>query len=278
MKVREIQVKSIITKSNLPDADYVINPYIGCAHGCIYCYARYMKRFTGHTEPWGEFVDVKINAAELVPQNSIKNSKKYTQKYKGKTIFLASVTDAYMPIERKYKITRKVLEKLIPLQPNLGVQTKSDLVTRDIDLFQQFKQCEVGITITTLNNDLQKEIEPFTSSISNRIKALEKLNVGNINTYIFIGPIMPYLTDWKEIILKTKHCTNLYMFENLNIRGSIWNSIQTWLKKKHPELLEKYNEIYFTKSNYWNNMEKEIKQFCKEQDVQSKIYFHHSKK
>ena len=146
MKIKEIQASSIITKSNLPDADYVINPYVGCMHSCIYCYARFMKRFTGHTEEWGKFVDVKVNAPDLIPAK--------TSKYRGKSIFLASVTDAYLPLERKYQLTRKILEKLIPLQPNLGVQTKSDLDVRDIDLLKQFKNCEVGFMITTLEERL----------------------------------------------------------------------------------------------------------------------------
>lgn len=139
MKLNEIKASSIITKSNLPDADYVINPYVGCMHSCIYCYARFMKRFTGHTENWGEFVDAKINASELIPEK--------TSKYKGKSIFLSSVTDPYLSFERKYQLTRKVLKKLISLEPNLGIQTKSDLIVRDIDLLKQFKYCEAGLTI-----------------------------------------------------------------------------------------------------------------------------------
>ncbi|MFA7662728.1 MAG: radical SAM protein [Patescibacteria group bacterium] len=270
LKIKEIQALSIITKSNLPDADFVINPYVGCLHSCIYCYARFMKRFTGHTEDWGKFVDVKINAPDLIPTK--------TTKYQGKSIFLASVTDAYLPLERKYQLTRKILEKLIPLQPNLGVQTKSDLVTRDIDLLQQFKNCEVGFTITTTDDNLRQEIEPVTSSIQNRILALKKLKAAKIKTYVFIGPILPFLTDWKKIILETKHCSDFYMFENLNIAGSIWESIKKWLKEKHPDLLEKYEQIYFSKNDYWDKIETEINQFCQEQKIAYKIYFHHSKK
>ncbi|MFH1636919.1 MAG: hypothetical protein ABIB71_00675 [Candidatus Woesearchaeota archaeon] len=104
IKINEIKARSIISKSNLPDADYVINPYVGCMHSCLYCYARFMKRFTGHKEPWGEFVDVKVNAPELIPPKA--------SKYRGKSIFLSSVTDAYLPLERKYQVTRKILKKL----------------------------------------------------------------------------------------------------------------------------------------------------------------------
>lgn len=270
MKIKEIQAVSIITKSNLPEADFVINPYVGCMHQCLYCYARFMKRFTGHAEEWGKFVDVKINAPNLIPAK--------TAKYKGKSIFLSSVTDAYLPLERKYQLTRKILEKLIPLQPNLGVQTKSDLVLRDIDLLKQFKKCEVGFTITTMDDNLRKEVEPFASSVQNRIKALEKLKAAGIKTYVFIGPILPFLTDWKKIILETKNCSDLYMFENLNVSGGIWDSVKKWLKVKHSDLLKDYESIYFSKSDYWDKIEEEIKQFCKEQKVDYKIYFHHGKK
>jgi len=268
-KIREIKAKSIITRSNLPDTDYVINPYIGCMHSCLYCYARFMKRFTGHKEPWGKFVDVKINSPDLIDTRTLK--------YRGKSIFLASVTDPYNPLEEKYQLTRKILEKLIPLQPDLGIQTKSDLVLRDIDLLGQFKNCEVGLTITTLDDNLRKEIEPFASPVKNRIKALEKLKEAGIKTYVFIGPILPFFTEWKKIISSTKESVDLYMFENLNTAGTVWSSVKNWLGEKHPSLLEEYEHIYFTKNNYWDKVEEKIELFCVEQKVDFKIYFHHGK-
>jgi len=149
MLIKEINSRNIITKSNLPASDYVINPYIGCSHRCIYCYARFMKRFTGHNERWGNFIDVKINAIDLIPSK--------TNKYIGKSVLLSSVTDPYMPIENKYKLTRGVLKKLIPLQPNICIQTKSNLVIRDIDILKKFKNCEAGLTITTLDDNLRKK-------------------------------------------------------------------------------------------------------------------------
>ncbi len=221
MITKKITAKSIITKSNLPAADYVINPYTGCSHSCIYCYARFMKRFTGHDEEWGKFVDIKINAPELIPAK--------TTKYKGKSFFLSSITDPYIPLEKKYELTRGVLEKLIPLQPNIGIQTKSNLIVRDIDLLKKFTECEAGLTITTLDDNIRKKIEPFTSSIQNRIEALMKLKEAGIKTYVFIGPILPLLTDWKSIINKTKKYTDYYMFENLNIHGSITSDIKKFL-------------------------------------------------
>ncbi len=263
----EILAKSIITKSNLPDADYVINPYVGCMHSCVYCYARFMKRFTGHTEEWGKFVDVKINAPDLIPANS--------SKYSGKLVFLSSVTDPYLPLEKKYRLTRKILERLIPLKPKLGIQTKSDLVLRDVDMLRQFEYCEVGFSISSLDEGLRKEIEPFASPIQSRMTALEKLKKAGLKTYVFIGPILPFLTDWKKLILKTRHCSELYLFESLNISGSVWNSVKSWLKAAHPELLERYEKVYASKSDYWVQTYSEIKQFCKIQKLNCRIYAHH---
>jgi DNA repair photolyase len=266
-KIKEIKSNSIITKSNLPETDYVINPYIGCAHSCVYCYARFMKRFTGHSEPWGQFVDVKINASNLIPTN--------TTKYRNKRILLSSVTDAYQPIEAKYKLTRKILKKLIPLQPKLSILTKSALIARDIDLLQQFQNCEIGLTITNLDKHVNQKVEPRTSPPLDKIKALQKLKSANLTTYVFIGPILPYLTDWKEIIFKTQAWTDFYMFENLNIKGTIWPTIKLWLRVNHPVLLSKYEKIYFTKNSYWNKVEKEIKEFCLQNKINGTTYFHH---
>ncbi len=269
MKIREIQARAIITKSNLPDAEFVINPYVGCGHSCLYCYARFMKRFTGHMEPWGKFVDVKINAPDLIPGK--------TEEYKGRSIFLSSVTDPYLPLERKYQLTRKILSKLIGLQPSLGVQTKSKLVVRDIDLLRQFKDCEVGLSISTLDDQVRQEIEPFTSPVSDRIEALEALKAAGIKTYVFIGPILPFLTDWKEIILKTRHCAGTYMFEDLNITGSIWPAVEAWLSARHKDLINKYREVYFSRSSYWDDMQTAIANFCRAQRVSCHLYFHHKR-
>jgi len=270
MKIREIKAKSIITRSNLPDADYVINPYVGCVHSCLYCYARFMKKFTGHKEPWGRFIDIKVNAPDLIPVGSLK--------YRGKSILLSSVTDPYNPFEKKYQLTRRILEKLIPLKPKLDVQTKSDLILRDVDLLKRFRSCRAGLTVTTLDDNLRKEIEPSTSSIQKRIKALKKLKEAEVKTYVFVGPILPFFTDWKKIVLSTKEFAGLYMFENLNIVGTVWNPVKNWLKEKYPDLLKEYERIYFTKCGYWDKVESEVEKFCREQKVDFKIYFHHGNK
>jgi len=269
MKIKEIKTKSIIVKSNLPDGDFVINPYIGCMHGCKYCYAKFMKRFTGHTEPWGSFVDIKINAPDLIPEG--------TNKYREKSITISSVTDPYQPIERKYKITRKILERLIPLQPNLDLITKSDLVVRDIDLFKQFKNCIVVLSFSITDEKLRKQVELLSSPAKQKINALKELHKAKIPTALFISPIFPQITDWVKMINKTKSFVDEYWFENLNLYPSIKGEIFNFLRKNKPELIEKYKEIYSKNSNYWNIEENKIIEFCKKNKVIYKIYFHHKR-
>ena len=268
MIIREVKAKSIITKSNLPAVDYVINPYIGCSHSCIYCYASFMKRFTGHHEAWGTFLDIKINAVDLIPQKS--------KKYHGKYLYLSSVTDPYLPQENKYKLTRHILEKLVPLRPHIGIQSKSDLIVRDIDFLKQFPLCEAGLTITTLDDGVRKEIEPHAASVYKRIEALKELKKAGLTTYVFIGPILPLITDWKEIILETKPFIDSYMFENLNMYWMTAKNIYQWIKKSHPDLLGNYQSIFAKTSLYWNHVEQEIRNFCQENGIDGRVFFHHA--
>ncbi|MEE8597883.1 MAG: DUF5131 family protein [bacterium] len=181
--VKKIKVKSVLTRSGIPGVDYCINPYVGCFHGCKYCYATFMKRFTGHTEAWGSFVDVKVNSPEVL-------QRQLQRKARGR-VMISSVTDAYQPIEAKYKLTRKCLEVLLQYQFPVDILTKSPLVLRDLDLIKEFKDIEVGVTVTTNDEKIRKVFEPKAPSITARINTLKKLHNNGINTYAFIGPVLP---------------------------------------------------------------------------------------
>lgn len=267
VNLREIKATSIITKSKVPGIDYVINPYVGCTHACVYCYARFMKKFTKHAEVWGRFLDVKINAADLIPGN--------TDKYFDKKIWLSSVTDPYLAFEKNYQLTRKILTKLIPLKPSLSILTKSDLVLRDLDLLKQFSNCEVGVSLTTLDENLRNKIEPSAAAISRRINALKELKSAGINTYVFISPILPELSDWQAVVAATKAWANFYFFENLNAKSWGWDSFMHWLKMNHPKLAISYQKKYFTNYGYWQDVQKEIEKFCQAEKIIYRIGFHH---
>ncbi len=181
--IKEKKARSILSKSGISGIDYCINPYTGCSHGCKYCYATFMKRFTGHMEAWGSFVDVKINAPEVL-QRQMKNAA-------WGNVMISSVTDPYQPIENQFKITRQCLEVLVAYQFPVNILTKSSLVLRDLDLLQGFEEIEVGITITTDNEKIREIFEPNAPSIESRIHALKELTENGIKTYAFIGPLLP---------------------------------------------------------------------------------------
>jgi DNA repair photolyase len=181
MIVREIVAKSILSKSQV--YDYVVNPYVGCSHSCRYCYAAFMKRFTGHKEKWGEFVDIKINAPELL-------AREIKRKRVGR-VWVSGVCDPYQAAEKKYKLTRRCLEVLRDNQWPVTIQTKSSLVLRDIEVLGRFKDIEVGFSITTADEKIRKLFEPGASPIKERIHALDVLHSRGIRTFAMIAPLLP---------------------------------------------------------------------------------------
>ena len=254
--IRKIDVKSILTKSNLPVADYSVNPYIGCTHACKYCYACFMKRFTNHTENWGDFIDVKY-------WEPIKNP----QKYDGKEFFIGSVTDPYNPQEEQFSRTRKLLEELKGSSVKLSIQTKSDLVLRDIDLIKTFPNVRVGFSINTLDENFRSDMDNAVS-IERRLLAMEKLRSEGIRTTCFISPIFPGITNVKAIVDRVKNQCNLIWLENLNLRGTFRPIIMNYIRNTYHELLSLYEEIY-SKGNrtYWEFLDKEIRDYASQNGV-----------
>ncbi len=181
MIIKEVQAKTILSKSKV--FDYTINPYIGCEHGCTYCYARFMKRFTGHKERWGEFVDVKTNAPVLL-------QREITNKRAGK-VWISGICDPYQPVEKKYELTKRCLEILLKRRWPVTIQTKSPLVLRDMESLRKFKEIQVGLTITTADENIREIFEPNSPTIKHRIEALGKLHSAGIKTFAMIAPLLP---------------------------------------------------------------------------------------
>ncbi len=250
MPIKEIEVKSVMTKSNLPVADFSVNPYVGCTHACKYCYASFMKRFTNHPEPWGSFVDVKY-------WQEIKNPTKYA----GKEAFIGSVTDPYQPCEAEYKRTRALLEQLQGSGISISIATKSDLVLRDIDLIKTFPNARVSWSINTLDEDFRKAMDNGVS-IERRLAAMKQFYDAGVQTTCFISPIFPGITNLKEIILAAKDRCNLVWQKNLNLRGDYKGRILDWIQDNHPELDGLYHSIY-TKNDrsYWAELDEEMREF-----------------
>lgn len=250
--IKETTVKSIITKSNLPVCDYSVNPYVGCTHACRYCYASFMKRFTNHPEPWGEFLDVKF-WTEI----------KHPEKYAGKELFIGSVTDPYNPQEETYCRTRALLEQLKGSGAKLSIQTKSDLVLRDLDLIRTFPDARVGFSINTLDENFRCDMDK-AASIERRLSAMKQFHDAGVRTTCFISPIFPGITDAETIIERAKKYCNLIWLENLNLRGSYKTVIMDYIREKYPHLLSLYQEIYADGSRlYWEMLDARLREYAK---------------
>lgn len=208
--IKEKKVDTILTKSNLPIAGYSINPYVGCPFGCEYCYATFMKRFTGH-------------------------------------------------FEAKYKRTRAFLEEMQGSGINLIITTKSNLVTRDIDLIKTYPNPLVAWSINTLDEEFKKDMDS-APTIKSRTEAMKQVHDAGIRTTCFISPIFPGITDVFTIIEKIKDFCDYIWLENLNLRGTFKPTIINYIKEKHPELNDLYNKIYTKKDmSYWEGLDKKYK-------------------
>lgn len=248
--LREIEVRSVITKSNLPVCDYSVNPYVGCTHACRYCYASFMKRFTGHAEPWGGFIDVKY-------WPEIKNP----SKYKGTEIFIGSVTDPYNPQEAEYQRTRAFLEQMQDSGARISIATKSDLVLRDLELIRKFPDARVSWSVNTLDEDFKNDMDDAVS-IGRRLDAMRIFHDEGIRTTCFISPIFPGLTDVEAIIEQSRGECNLIWLENLNLRGAFKPVIMEYIREKHPDLYPLYDEIYNRGNlSYWEWLDREMRSF-----------------
>lgn len=254
--IQEIEVKSVLSKSNLPVCEYSVNPYVGCTHACQYCYASFMKRFTNHPEPWGDFLDVKY-------WPNIKNP----QKYAGKELFIGSVTDPYNPQEETYGRTRALLEQLQGSGAKISIATKSDLILRDLDLIKTFPDARVSWSINTLDETFREDMDKAVP-IRRRLAAMEAFHKAGVRTTCFISPIFPGITDVKAIIQRAKAQCNLIWLENLNLRGGYKAVIMDCIQKKSPGLLPLYQEIYDNNDRrYWELLDGELKTWAAENSL-----------
>jgi len=251
--VREVLCKSVLSKSRIYGVDYSVNPYLGCQHSCSYCYARFMLKYHRRREEWGEFVDVKVNSPRVLS--------KELPKAKVGSILLSSVTDPYQPIEEKYGLTRKILERLLTYDFPVSILTKSSLVLRDIDLLRRFKKCEVGLTITTLSEDVKKCFEPFSSKIEGRLNALRVLHDEGIRTFVFLGPLLPLLVEDSLEGLAHEFIeagVSEILVDRLNIKYGNWKTIKESLEKCYPGLLREYERILFSGSDYFEELKNKV--------------------
>jgi DNA repair photolyase len=226
MLIREIHSKSILSKSQV--YPYVVNPYTGCQHSCTYCYARFMKRFTGHAEPWGQFVDVKIDAPALLRKQIIHKQPD--------RVWVSGVCDPYQPLEANYQLTRQCLAILAAGEWPVTIQTRSPLVVRDLDILPSMKELEVGFSISTADDGIRKIFEPHAPPIHARIHALAELHDAGLRTFVMIAPILPGAEALGELLVDN---VDFYLTDRMNYNHA------DWVYRKYG-LQDKKSDEYFS--------------------------------
>lgn len=271
LTVAEISCKTAVGPCGFPGGGLAINPYIGCEHSCGYCYARFIKRFTGHTEAWGTFVDVRKNIAKLL-NIQMKNPKLAKQR-----IYISSMTDPYQPLEKKYELTREILKVLLDFDNPISIMTKSDLVLRDLDLIKQLKQKNVNFTISTLDESWRKVIEPNSATTEEKLDAMKKLVKEGIEVIVMIGPYWPLFTDIEKMMKEFKDIGVSQVFaESFNGIGGNWTGVEEALSKHFPKILPQMKDLIFDKekfNNFYVSEKKKLEKLSKEFNIPATIYF-----
>jgi len=245
LQIKEIQAKSIIGSTQVPSADYVINPYTGCQFACMYCFASFMGRFVGETNNnWGNYVYVKTNANELME----KDIKRLMKKSPHPRVVLSTVTDPYQGVEKKYRLTRGILEVFAEnnYQGRVGILTKSPMILDDLELLKTIPNLEVGMSITTTDDKLSRFLEVQAPLASARLRTLKKLNDAGIKTYVFVGPFLPHMKLKPELIDKLfseirKAGTTDIKIEYLNLPKHVQPKMNKLLKEESQEIQEVYS-------------------------------------
>jgi DNA repair photolyase len=245
VKVMEVKCRSALSRSGLSGLEYSLNPYKGCEHGCLYCYAPAVIHYEGKA-PWGCFVEARTNIPVVLAHE--------LRRLPMGTVGVGTVTDPYQPSEKKYRLTRHCLEQLLRKQWPVCVQTKSANVVEDIELLGGFKEAEVGITITANDDAERKCFEPGASSVDERIEALGKLGAAGIRTFVFFGPVLPGLVEDERTLgelfgrLAAANVGRV-MVDRLRVHPGVWDRLRPVVLERHPRLAGAYEEVLFGSSD-----------------------------
>jgi DNA repair photolyase len=260
--IKEIKVKTALSPSHLPGLDYALNPYRGCTHACVYCYAPSVIHWD--KGKWGELVEIKINLPRIL-------SKELRVKKKG-VVGLGTVTDSYQPSEKKYEITRRCLELLLLHDFPVCIQTKSSLVLRDIDLLKEFRNVEVGITLTALDDTLGEKMEPGASSVSERLRALFELREIGIKTWVFLGPVMPHITEVEALVDAIAAIKPDYVLvDRLRFKEGVWENVRVFIQEFKPELINEYEKIFRGGGEYYGEIFEKVMSRCEKKGLRCEI-------
>ncbi len=268
IRIKEIICKKALTKSGISGMSFSLNPYIGCEHSCIYCYATFIRKWREHKEEWGKIIEVKINIYEQL--------RREIKKERG-IVCIGTICDPYQPIELKYSLTRKTIEVLKEYDSEFEILTKSHLILRDLPILKDYPKTSCEITLTTLNEKIRKIFEPKASPIKERMRTIEILIKNNISLTLFFGPILPYFSDKEEEIRK------IFDFgKEVGVKEILCDSLNYFSQKlkiilKNIAFDKKAVNYYLTISkdyqSYLNNLREKILKISKDYKIPIRVLF-----
>jgi len=261
VELRQMTQKHFMTKSGIGGVDFAANPYVGCSHGCLYCYAKTMDRRMDESL-WGSVVYVKDIESYVIPKNTGE-----------KHLMLSSITDPYQGIEATEKKTRRILEEIVESNLHVSILTKSPLVLRDLDLFRQMKHLEIGFSLSMSDKDAII-FEPGAPTVSSRIEALHKLHAEQIRTHVFFAPIIPYYENVIKLLEQIKDDVDYVMFDRLNIKSTSQQQLlMETIRHIHPELLDQFYLAIQPKSHYFQELKRNIIAYCEQHHIHIQSIF-----
>ncbi len=263
-----ITCKTALSPSRLPGLKYSLNPYLGCAHGCVYCYSPSVLGDRQLAMNWGKIVRPKQNIVEVLKHE-------VDHKPKG-VVGVSTVTDPYQPLEAKLELTRKCIEVLAQHGFPVSIQTKSKLVLRDADLIIPEK-FDVGVTITTMDRGLASRLEPGAAPPDARAQVLEEFSSRGVETWLFLGPIIPGLNDSEEslrqVIKVAARTRSKVIYDRLNLKRWVMDRLVPVLAQERPDLPERLQGFVQEGSETWRQISSKVEAVCGELGVKCEAAF-----
>jgi DNA repair photolyase len=255
MDVREVRCRTVLNTGSI--SDYTMNCYSGCAHACVYCYARFMQRFHPHLEPWGKKLDVKINAPEALARQ--------LKRAEPGDVFVSSACDAWQPEERKRELTRECCRLLTGHGFQVNALTKSALVLRDLDVLRPGR-ARIGVTITTPDPKLARLWEPRADGVEERWRVLKEAKEAGFETSVMFGPLLPFLSDDEKTLAElfgraAELKVDKIRTDAMNPRPRVWPSVARLLRRRFPDLHARYSRMLHcrkTREEYVRGLEQRV--------------------
>ena len=268
IEYKEVKISRILNPTGIDLGEYVINPFMGCEYSCLYCYVRSNKVISKRSGEWGKYVDIRINAPELL--------EKEIQAKKPKCVLLGSTTDCFQPIETKYMITKKILEILNKHKIYYHILTRSPAVAEYADLLKQGFCKKIYFTINNTAPEIKNKLEPKSPGFELRIRAINKMLDENIAVVPYFSPILPWTSDFKDIFSRFPK-SNSVEFEGLNMNLVNINDIISGISSLYPALRPEYEKLLKDKGFYdsfWSGIKKDIIREAIKAKKNYNIYIH----